>query len=161
MDIEELLAREEIRQLQVTYNTAGDRGKREEFGSVFSEDAVMDMSGEHVVGRVAILDRLFSPQSGLARDASGKRKLNFVRHNLTTSKVDFTSPTTANGRTYFAVITDIGLDHSGVYIDKYAKKSGRWWIVFREVRIDFVAENRVFGSADMMDKAVQQRNAKR
>lgn len=138
MNVEELVAREEIRQLLATYNVAGDRGRREEFGSVFSEDAVLEMPGARCDGRAAILDRLFTSPS--------ERKLTFVRHNLTTSKIDFTSPTEANGRTYFFVITDVGLDHSGVYVDRYRKQDGRWWIVHREVRIDFVAENALFGA---------------
>ncbi len=141
MDLEELTAREEIRQLQASYNVAGDRGRKEEFGAVFSEDAVLEMPGGRCEGRAAILERLFAP-----REAGGERAFTFVRHHLTTSKIDFTSPTTATGRTYFVVFTDIGPDHSGVYIDRYRKEDGRWWIVQREVRIDFVAENALFGA---------------
>ena len=141
MDVEELSAREEIRQLQATYNVAGDRGRKEEFGSVFSEDAVLEIPNRRCEGRAAILEHLFAP-----REAAAERAFTFVRHHLTTSKIDFTSPTTATGRTYFVVFTDIGADHSGVYVDRYRKENGRWWIVHREVRIDFVAENALFGA---------------
>ncbi|MGH7802839.1 MAG: nuclear transport factor 2 family protein [Candidatus Binatia bacterium] len=144
MDVEELLAREEIRHLLASYNVAGDRGRREEFGSVFSEDAVLEMPSGRCEGRAAILERLFAPREA----ASGRadvRMLTFVRHHLTTSKIDFTSPTEAKGRTYFMVLTDIGVDHSGIYVDEYRKRDGRWWIVRREVRIDYVAENPLFG----------------
>ena len=144
MDAEELQAREEIRQLLASYNVAGDRGRKEEFGSVFSEDAVLEMPGGRCEGREAILERLFAPREA-ASGRADERMLTFVRHHLTTSKIDFTSPTEAKGRTYFVVLTDIGVDHSGVYVDEYRKRKGRWWIVHREVRIDYVAENPLFG----------------
>ena len=155
MDLEELAAREEIRQLQASYNVAGDRGRKDEFGAVFSEDAVLEMPGGRCEGRAAILERLFAPREA-AGERADERMLTFVRHHLTTSKVEFTSPTEATGRTYFLVLTDIGLDHSGVYVDRYCKENGRWWIVHREVRIDFVAENPLFG-ADLVRAARQRR----
>jgi hypothetical protein len=99
--------------------------------------------GERCEGRAAILDRLFS--APVAREPQGERRLTVVRHHLTTSKIDFTGPTEATGRSYFLVLTDIGIDHSGVYVDEYRRRDGRWWITKREVRIDFVAENAVFG----------------
>jgi hypothetical protein len=134
MDMEELLAREEIRQLIATYATAGDGGRRHEFSSVFSEGAVLRAPGIHCEGKNNIVRTLFSDDQS---DGSKRSAAKFVRHNITTSNITFTDATVAIGRSYFLVVTDAGLDHSGVYTDEFCKVDGAWKIARREVRIDY------------------------
>ena len=138
MDLQELLDREEIRLLQHTYNIGGDRGRSDEMASVFAPDGRLTSRSGVQVGPAEI-------QAGMARQGPRPtegvdRKMEFVRHNLTTSKVTFDSPTEARGRTYFVVYSEIGPDHMGVYIDQYRKIDGAWKILDRNVRVDWVAE---------------------
>ena len=134
MDIEELLAREEIRQLIAIYATAGDGGRREQFGTVFTLDAVLRAPGIHCEGRDNIVQGLFADNQS---DSTKRPAVKFVRHNITTSNITFTGPDGAKGRSYFVVVTDAGLDHSGVYTDEFRKIDGAWKIASRDVRIDY------------------------
>ncbi len=159
MDVEEMLAREEIRHLMATYNQAGDSGKRELFESVFTVDAVLESPLSRYEGRDAIVEGLFA-RTDRSQPGSEKPRLSFLRHNLTTSRIGFTSPVEARGRTYFFVVTDIGPDHSGVYVDRFRKEAGRWLIANREVRLDFVAENAIFAPG-MRERVMADRAARR
>jgi ketosteroid isomerase-like protein len=159
VNVDELIAREQIRNVMATYNIAGDRGRKEEFASVFTEDAVLETPDLRFEGRDAIVEGLFSRVA--STDAGPRRdKASIVRHNLTTSLVRFTGSTTAEGRTYFVVVTDVGADHSGVYIDRFRKEGDRWLIAHREVRLDFVAEDAVFDPG-MRERVVARRAARR
>lgn len=141
MEIEELLAREEIRQLIAVYATAGDGGRREQFSKVFAEDAVLSAPGLHYEGRDNIVQGLFA---GSRAGSSKRAPPKFVRHNITTSNITFTGPASARGRSYFVVVTDAGLDHSGVYTDEFRKIDGAWKIASREVRIDYCSPDTRF-----------------
>lgn len=135
----ELADREAIRHLLASYNIAGDRGRREEFARVFTEDAVLTTPFFRLETRDGIVHGLFDAQPGAG--AGEARRPSFARHNLSTSQIVFNRRDEAEGRTYFTVVTDIGLDHSGVYVDRYRRVEGRWLIASRDVRIDYVAEN--------------------
>jgi hypothetical protein len=130
---EELLAREDIRYTMAVYNTAGDRGRFEELASTFMEDGVLDGRDGPVRGRSAIAKSLVAARK--VRLASPGRKITFSRHNLTTSRIEFTSQTEADGWTYFLMVTDFGLDHAGTYVDKLRKCGDRWLFAHRRVKI--------------------------
>ena len=59
----------------------------------------------------------------------------------------FESATVAVGRTYFSVMTDLGLDHTGVYVDRLSKESGAWLFKKREVRVDYAHERSQMASS--------------
>ncbi|HEX3367258.1 nuclear transport factor 2 family protein [Phenylobacterium sp.] len=136
MTVEELLAREEIRQLLATYSIAGDRADYETMASVFAEDGVLD-GASHRVGREAIVRSLADRPT---TTAGPDRPIGFSRHCLTTSLVTFQDETSASGRTYFVVFTESGPDHVGVYVDRFRKIGGRWMIQHRDARIDWAGE---------------------
>ncbi len=58
----------------------------------------------------------------------------FVSHHLTTCRIELTSATTATARTYWLVISAIGLDHSGFYDDRFVKEGDAWRIAYRRPR---------------------------
>lgn len=149
MTIEELLARESIRDVMAKYNTAGDRLRVDDFVSCFTADAVME--SEYVPA-----DRLFRYEGREAirawqerwlSGAGGTHRASFVRHHLSTSKIDLGSPDTATARTYWVAWTDIGPDHAGYYLDIFRRENGEWRIAHRKVRLDWEAENSLFRSA--------------
>ncbi|HYG26992.1 MAG TPA: nuclear transport factor 2 family protein [Caulobacteraceae bacterium] len=143
MNSQELLDHTEIRALITAYNVAGDRGRVEELGAVFAEDGVL-LTTSSGAGRLestgprAIAERLGAARVG---GTGPDRPLEFVRHHQTTCQITLDGADEARGRTYFIVFSEIGLDHSGLYIDRFRKVDGAWKIAHREVRIDWVAEN--------------------
>ena len=154
MTIEELLAREAIRDTIAKYNVSGDRLKAEDYAACFTEDGIIESTTKGVrdnfryEGRAAILEwqnawRNAKPGQETRKDVV--RKATFVRHNLTTCKIDLTGPDTADVRTYWMVITDAGPDHSGVYVDKFRVEDGQWLIAHRKVRTDWFSPDSRFG----------------
>ena len=149
MTLEELLAREAIRDTMAKYNTAGDRLRVDDFVSCFTEDAVME--SEHVPE-----DRLFRYEGRPAirgwqerwlAGEGGTHGATFVRHHLSTSKIDLLGPGSATARTYWVAWTDIGPDHAGYYLDIFRKEGDLWLIAHRRVRMDWEAGNSLFRSA--------------
>ena len=151
MTLEELLAREEIRQTMVNYNMAGDRLKTEEFLAVFTEDAILETEGVpeqdlfRCAGREAIrawIARWRKPPAGGA-----VHQARFIRHHLSTCLIELTSATTAKTRTYWTAYTDIGADHCGYYVDDFRKENGRWLIAHRRIRLDWRSEKSLYTTA--------------
>ena len=158
MTLDELLARESIRDTLATYNIFGDRVRVEEFLTVFTDDAVLEFGGERQgektrhEGREAIrrwmTDWISRPKSAEPKaEPSSKPQTMFVRHHIATSQITFTGAETAEGRTYFAVYTPVGPDHAGVYVDQFRKTGDRWLIAYRQARTEWHAPNSLFKPA--------------
>lgn len=149
MTLEDLLAREAIRDTMAAYTTAGDRLKIDDFVACFTDDAVIE--SEHVPearafryeGRAAIR----AWQERWLAGAGGTHGATFVRHHLSTSKIDLGGGDTARARTYWVAWTDIGPDHAGYYLDRFRKEGETWLIAHRRIRMDWEAPNSLFGDA--------------
>jgi hypothetical protein len=145
MTPEELLAREAIAHTQSIYNSEGDRGRLDGLLETFTDDGVLELDRGEFVGREAIRGALSGAveakrrEAAAAPEAGGPRL--FLRHNLTTRRIEFTGDGEADVWTYFFVMTPIGLDHSGVYVDRFVRREDRWLIARRRVKIDWQAEN--------------------
>lgn len=129
------IARDAIRHTMARYNIAGDRGQLAALAATFAPDGILEIDQGSATGPDAIarlLERL---------TADFKGGLTLCRHNLTTSLIDITGPDSADGRTYFNVMTDIGPDHSGVYTDRFRRIGAAWFFAHRRVRIDWAAPN--------------------
>ena len=150
MTIEDLLAREAIRDTLAKYNTSGDRLKVEDFVTCFTEDGIIESShaerGFRFEGRQAIRNW----QNRWYNREPGEEKVHgatFVRHHLTTSKIDLTGPDTARVRSYWQAWTDIGPDHAGYYLDEFRKVGDEWLIAHRRIRLDWDAPGSLFLNA--------------
>jgi hypothetical protein len=140
ISLEETLARERIRDTMARYNIGGDTRNLPQFLDTFTEDAVYESSPFHCVGKAKIHEYL-----SVAWNAKPSRPVaRFRRHNLTTSQVDFLSPTTAKARTYYLVVTDLGPDHSGFYLDYWREDHGRWLMSHRQVWMDWTRPDSLF-----------------
>jgi SnoaL-like domain len=139
---EQLLAREAIAHTQSVYNTEGDRGRLDGLLETFTEDGVLELDRGVFTGREQIRAALSPAVDAKRAEAAqpGGPRL-FLRHNLTTRRIEFVTETAADAWTYFFVLTPIGLDHSGVYVDRFVERDGRWLIAHRRVKIDWRAEN--------------------
>lgn len=152
MTLDELLAREAIRDTMARYTIAGDRLREEDFIAVFTEDAVMELEGVpdrdafRYAGREEIsqwISRWRNPPAGAART----HQASFVRHHLSTSLIEFTGPDQAKARTYWVAYTDIGPDHAGYYLDAFRKTGDQWLIAHRRVRLDWQSPDSLFTTA--------------
>jgi hypothetical protein len=145
MTPEEHLAREAIRYTQSVYNSEGDRGRIDGLLSAFTDDGVLELERGVFSGKAAIREGLSSGVEA-RRQAAGDagRPRGLLRHNLTTSRVEITGEATAEAWTYFFVVTSIGLDHSGVYIDRFRRTDERWLISHRRVKVEWEAENSTY-----------------
>lgn len=152
MTLEELLAREAIRDTMAKYNVSGDRLKVDDYAACFTEDGIIESErapGDYIFryeGREAIREwqnrwRTREPGQDTVHGAS------FVRHHLATCKIDLTGPATATARTYWVAWTDIGPDHSGYYLDDFRMVGGEWLIARRRVRRDWSAPGSLFVTA--------------
>lgn len=151
MNLEDLLAREAIRDVMARYTMAGDRLKEDEFVAVFTADAIMESEGVPAAdsfryqGHAQIrqwISRWRNPPPGAAT-----HQATFVRHHLSTSQIDLIDANSARARTYWVAHTDIGPDHAGYYLDLFRQEAGVWLIAHRRVRMDWRAPNSLFKTA--------------
>ena len=138
-DLRTAVDREAIRDLVARYNANGDSGRFAQVRDLFAPDAVMTIEGDRTYSGI---DQIMSIFSGTKSTTAGA--LTHVRHFTATHQIDLVDEQTANGRLYFAVLTDIGLDHWGRYVDGYTKASGRWLFASRKVSVDGWASNTLF-----------------
>lgn len=109
---------------------AGDARKADAYAECFTEDGVLDL-GERIEGREAIRRWMSAPSVIPQSDGPSP---GFVSHHLTTCRIELTSAQAAKVRTYWLVITAIGLDHSGYYDDRFLRVDGAWLIAYRRPR---------------------------
>ena len=133
MDVWELVAREEIRELVARYAHCADSGRFEELVALFAEDGLLQIDDrEPLRGRDAILAFLASTRSGV-RESSAVRS---IRHHVSSLRIDVSAAAAATGASYFLVVGEHGPDHWGRYRDRYAHRDGRWLFARRQVRVD-------------------------
>ena len=130
MTLEDLLVREAIRDTMAKYNHSGDSLRAEDFAACFTEDGILESAQEggfRYASRAEILAWQTIWREGPV-SADTPRGAKFVRHYLTTSRIELTGPDAARARTYWMVVTDVGPDHSGVYTDVFRKVVGLKWL---------------------------------
>ena len=134
MDLDELIAREAIRDLVARYNATADTGRFDDTIDLFAEDAVMEIGDEVLAGREAIREMFAATRDSIAGRAGEQPA--YVRHLTATLQIDLESSTTATARCYFQVLMAHGLDHWGRYLDRLGLVDGRWRFTHRRVLID-------------------------
>ena len=130
--------RTQIQHTMAVYCNCVDSGDVEGVVSVFMPDGRLELSsGTKVAGREAIR-AFYTPVIGPDRpDRAPDGSLPFLRHNLTTSRVEFVDAVTAQGWTYFMSLTKHGLDHAGRYIDTFKRQGERWLIADRRIAVEW------------------------
>jgi ketosteroid isomerase-like protein len=148
MELWELAAREQIREMVAAYAHCADGGRFDELTALFADDAVLETDDRESKGRGAI--RSFFGDTSAALVSATKRPL--IRHHVSNLRIQVTSPDEATGAAYFFVVTERGPDHWGRYRDVYARVGDRWLFRHRRVRLDgyapssWVAERRGGGA---------------
>ena len=141
MEFWQVIARESIRDLVARYNANGDTGRFAQVRELFSTDATMDIGNGHLYQGI---DEVMTIFTGTKESTGASTALTHVRHSTTTHQIDFSDATHASGRLYFFVVTDIGLDHWGRYVDSYAVVDSDWKFTSRKVSVDGWASNSLF-----------------
>lgn len=135
MQLWELEARELVRQTLADYTAATDSFDLRALAGCFAADGVLEFTGgQPLTGPAAI-------ETGLGRQLTGRRDESrpaptHVRHHV--SSIRFTAVDEARVETtsYFAVHTDVGLDHWGRYRDVLIPVDHRWLFASRKVTVD-------------------------
>jgi len=158
MTLDELLAREAIRATMAKAAQSGDSLRAEDYAACFTEDGTLQSErapGDFVFryeSRAAILEWQNRWKTG-APSKDVVRVAKFVRHNLSTSKIELTGPDTAKVRTYWTAWTDAGPDHCGVYMDEFRRVGDDWLISLRRVKTEWAAPDSRFASADAVARS--------
>ena len=133
-------ARVQIHYTMAVYCNSVDSGDVEGVVSAFTEDGQLELSsGTKAAGHAAIR-AFYTPVIGPGRpDRMADGAIPLLRHNLTTSRVEFIDDDTAQGWTYFMSLTRHGLDHAGRYLDRFRRQGARWLIADRRIAVEWYA----------------------
>ncbi|MDX1886587.1 nuclear transport factor 2 family protein [Mycolicibacterium sp. 120270] len=141
MDDLQLAVRESVRQTLSDYTAATDRFDLAALAACFTADGVLEFTGgaQPLVGRAAI-------EAGLREAVSRERDPatpvpTHVRHHVSSIRFGAVTADRVEASSYFAVHTDIGLDHWGRYRDVLVPVDGRWLFAHRRINVDAFAAN--------------------
>ena len=140
MELWEVIARESIRDTVTRYNSNGDSGRFAQVIELFTDDAVMEVLGQTYTGH----DEVMTIFTGVVRSRTAGKPPSHVRHITATHQIDLVDQSHATGRLYFQVLTDVGLDHWGRYLDQYRAVEGTWKFARRVVIVDGTSPDSTF-----------------
>ena len=140
MEVWELIARESIRDLVARYNASGDAGRFDETLALFSEEATLEVVPQRIYRGRDEIRSLFTAAASAPVRSGGATSPHLLRHFTASHQIDIVGPADARGRCYFAVLTAVGLDHWGRYVDEYCRPDDRWLFRSRRVTIDASVE---------------------
>ena len=132
--------RVQIQHTMSVYCASVDLGDVDGVVSAFASDGrLMLSSGTQVAGHAAIRALYDQVVGAQRKDLHNDGSIPLLRHNLTTSRVDFEGPDTARGATYFISMTRYGQDHSGRYLDQFRRVGSRWLLADRQIVVEWYA----------------------
>lgn len=131
----ELSVREQVRHLVATYTWAGDRGRTAEVADCFTADGVLDVGahGGRWEGRAEIARQLDAVVERVAASGTAPTP---VHHHVSSVLVTDVTEGSASARSYFTVMSEIGVDHWGRYLDRVVLDGDRWRFAERRVVVD-------------------------
>ena len=143
MKLDEMLVREAIRYTISRYNSAIDRSAYPELAQVFTPDGTMAFGGQ---ARFEGRDKVIAALTAGAEKRGAFDAKNFQRHLLGNSIINVVDDSSARSVHYIVVITELGVDHSGVYVDDFVKSGERWLIRHRQANLEWVRPDSRFFS---------------
>ena len=133
MELWQLEAYAEIRDLISAYNSFGDRGRFDQLLELFAETAVMDIYDGRIYEGADQIKTVFTDSSdSLSKDDSPS----YIQHHTSSTHIEFEGDKKANSKSYFSVFLSNGIDHWGRYEDKFENINGKWLFVYRRVKTD-------------------------
>ncbi|MRK01710.1 nuclear transport factor 2 family protein [Aeromicrobium sp. S22] len=135
MELWELLAREQVRDVYAAYTHSGDRFRLEDLADCFTQDGILEVKDRNQAqGRGAIVEMLSGGSRVAQPPADGSRT--FIRHFIANIRFDSVTTQRIETSAYFQVLTAAGLDHWGRYRDVFVPAEGRWLIQHRLAALD-------------------------
>ena len=133
MELWQLEAYAEIRDLISAYNSFGDRGRFDQLLELFAETAVMDINDGRIYEGADQIKTVFTDSSdSLSKDDSPS----YIQHHTSSTHIEFEGDKKASSKSYFSVFLSNGIDHWGRYEDKFENINGKWLFVYRRVKTD-------------------------
>ena len=133
METWELIAREGIRDTIMAYAHLVDRGRIDELLALFTPDGILHANDlPPACGHEAIRAFLGGTKARLAAETARP----WIRHHVSSLRIDVIGHDTATAVSYFLAITERGPDHWGRYRDRLVAAGGRWRFAERRVRTD-------------------------
>ncbi|MCT7661206.1 nuclear transport factor 2 family protein [Mycobacterium deserti] len=139
MEAWEIEVRESVRQTMADYTAATDRFDLRALAACFGPNGVLEFTGgaDPLTGPEAIEAGL---GAAMTREPSSTRRApTHVRHHVSSVRFESVTRDRVAVNSYFAVHTDIGLDHWGRYRDVLAPLSGQWLFAHRRIKVDAFA----------------------
>lgn len=137
LTLDELLAREGVRDTYARYNHAGDRGRLEELADCFAADGVLEVRNRFTAtGRDEIVDSLKSVSGELTHHEPPPGTRHIVRHYVANLLFTDVSATRVESTAYYVVFLADAADHWGRYRDVLVPVDGRWLFAHRLVTVD-------------------------
>ena len=139
METWEIDVRESVRQTLADYTAATDSFDLHGLAECFGRDGVLEFTGgiEPLKGRAAIEAGL---GSAMAKEPDPHRQTpTHVRHHVSSIRFESVDRDRVQVSSYFAVHTDVGLDHWGRYRDVLVPSDGRWVFAHRRIKVDAFA----------------------
>lgn len=137
MDIDELVAREQIRELVADYTHFGDGGRIDELVDLFMADATLDGFRVTYSGEERIRSFFVGIVTDREDDRTEQPARTYVRHHISNVTIEMDGPDQASGASYWVVYADDGFESSGRYRDTYHRDSdGKWRFATRTIRRD-------------------------
>lgn len=142
MEAWELEVRESVRQTLADYTAATDRFDLSALAACFGDEGVLEFTGgaEPLTGPAQIETGLGSAVTRPLRPGqSPPRTPTHVRHHVSSIRFASVARDRVEVSSYFAVHTDIGLDHWGRYRDVLVPVNRRWLFAHRRISVDAFA----------------------
>lgn len=140
MQMWELVARESVRQTLADYTAATDRFDLHRLAACFAPNGVLEFTGgaQPLSGPTEIVAGL---GAALAAPAdAGRKKPTHVRHHVSSVRFGSVAADRIEVSSYFAVHTDVGLDHWGRYRDVLVPVADAWLFAHRKISVDGFAD---------------------
>ncbi|WP_069601506.1 nuclear transport factor 2 family protein [Mycobacterium kyorinense] len=142
----ELEIRESVRQTLADYTAATDSFALEALAACFTADGVLQYPGGKPLTGPAAIEAGLGAQLGGPRDAARPAPTH-VRHHVSSVRFSRVARDRVEVASYFAVYTDIGLDHWGRYRDVLVPHDGRWLFASRKITVDAFSANSLMGGS--------------
>lgn len=136
----ELSIREAARQLLADYTAATDRFDLRALADCFASDGILEFTGGDPLTGPAAIEAGLGAAMSAPQDAT-RAKPTFVRHHVSSIRFGAVNTERVEVSSYFAVHTDVGLDHWGRYRDLLVPEEGRWLFGYRRISVDAFASD--------------------
>ena len=138
MTLDELIARERVRDTYARYNHAGDRGRLTDLAECFTADGVLEVKGYFTArGRTDIVNALTDVGARVARtDEPPAGAHHVTRHFVANLMFTSVAAERVHSDAYFVVFQVDAADHWGRYGDELVPVDDRWLFARRTVSID-------------------------